>query len=181
MDHKLRTERSEKGSSVAWFKLAELISRGEKEKALNLYRLLSHSFEERAYSLQIEGDILWSFEDKDALERYKSAAFLYKKEKNLVSAAAIYEHLLTLDTDNVENLSHLLKLYVQLNWEEKFKDAFSFLVGLFDVKAISQDVLREKVLELSKEVRSSIPFNENLFRTMSGLLEEKVPELAEEL
>jgi hypothetical protein len=43
-----------KTACVAWFKLADLITRKEKEKALNLYRLLSHSFEDRAYALQVE-------------------------------------------------------------------------------------------------------------------------------
>jgi tetratricopeptide (TPR) repeat protein len=144
----------EKGTSVAWFKLAELISRGEKEKALNLYRLLSHSFEEKAYALQVEGDILWSFEDKEAVERYKHAAFLYKKEKNLVAAAGVYEHLLTLDPGNVDNMFHLLKLYAQLNWAEKFKEGFMFLKKMLESKNVSEDRVREgaqKVMEILEE------------------------------
>ena len=128
-----------RGSSIAWFKLAELISRGEKEKALNLYRLLSHSFEERAYILQLEGDILWAFEDKEAVERYKQAAFLYQKEQRTISAAAIYEHLLTLQPQNYEYLCNAIMLYAQIGWVEKIKYSFSSLFDLFEESVISQE------------------------------------------
>lgn len=150
----MKQKPKEKGISVAWFKLAELISRGEKEKALNLYRLLSHSFEEKAYALQVEGDILWSFEDQEAVDRYKHAAFLYKKEKNLVAAAGVYEHLLTLDPGNVDNMFHLLKLYAQLNWSGKFKEGFMFLKKMLDSKNVSFDRVREgaeNIMEILEE------------------------------
>ena len=150
----MKQEPKEKGTSVAWFKLAELISRGEKEKALNLYRLLSHSFEEKAYALQVEGDILWSFEDQEAVDRYKHAAFLYKKEKNLVAAAGIYEHLLTLDPGNVDNMFHLLKLCAKLNWAEKFRDGFMFLKKMLESKNISDERVREgaeEIMEILEE------------------------------
>ena len=115
-------------ASVAWFRLAELVDRGEKEKALNLYRLLSHSFEDRAYALQVEGDILWSFEDKEALNKYKQSAFLYRKEQKLTAAIAIYEHLFTVEPDNKDVLRHLLEFYIQIDWMDKVEDRFSIVV-----------------------------------------------------
>ena len=114
-------------ASVAWFRLSELVARGEKEKALNLYRLLSHSFEDRAYALQVEGDILWSFEDKDALEKYKQSAFLYKKEQKIASAISIYEHLFTVEPDNKDVLRHLLEFYIQIDWIDKVDDRFAIV------------------------------------------------------
>lgn len=108
-------------TNVAWFKLAELIARKEREKALNVYRLLSHSLEDKAYALQIEGDILKSFDAKDAAEKYQQAAFLYKKEQRWVNAIGIYEHLLSRDNNNLEFLATVVDLYAKINWEEKCK------------------------------------------------------------
>lgn len=134
-----------KGSSIAWFKLAELIARGEKEKALNLYRLLSHSFDEQAYVLQLEGDILWAFDDRDAAERYRQAAFLYRKEQKVVAAAAVYEHLLTLEPKNYEYLSHAIISYAKLRWIEKIKHHLNFLFGLLEIDEVSEDQVWEVV------------------------------------
>ncbi len=108
-------------TNIAWFKLAELIARKEREKALNVYRLLSHSLEDKAYALQIEGDILKSFDVRDATEKYQQAAFLYKKEKRWVNALGIYEHLLSRDQNNLDFIATLVDLYIKLDWEEKCK------------------------------------------------------------
>lgn len=139
-----------KESSVAWFKLAELISRGEKEKALNLYRLLAHSFDDRAYVLQIEGDILWAFEDDAAVERYNHAALLYKKEQKTVSAIALYEHLITLQPSNHEYLCNLIELYAKLDWREKLKDRFRVLLDLLEDDMVSRD-------EVSQTIKKILP------------------------
>lgn len=111
--------KSTQETTLAWFKLAELIARKEREKALNVYRLLSHSLEDKAYALQIEGDILRSFNAHDATEKYQQAAFLYKQEQRLVNAVGIYEHLLNKDKLNLEFLIILVDLYAKLDWQEK--------------------------------------------------------------
>ncbi len=155
MKHLLNEEKSKifsnsesKTSCVAWFKLSELITRKEKEKALSLYRLLSHSLEDKAYALQVEGDILWSLEDKDALEKYTQAAYLYKKEKNLASATAVYEHLLTLQPHEFDYLSKLIIFYALLSWTEKFEERYLLLLDEFD-----QGMARlDQVFDLSKRV-----------------------------
>jgi len=141
-------------SSLAWFKLAELVTRGEKEKALNFYRLLSHSFEEKAYALQLEGDLLWALKDGEALEKYEQAAFLYKKEKKLICAVAIYEHLLTLEPENSDFLVAAIKYYVSLDWPSKFNERFMNLINLFEQKIITEDFILnsvERILDLAKE------------------------------
>lgn len=118
-------------TNIAWFKLAELIARKEREKALNVYRLLSHSLEDKAYALQIEGDILRSFDVRDATEKYQQAAFLYKKEQRWVNALGIYEHLLSRDKNNIDFLITIIDLYARLDWEEKcvkrIEEMFSLL------------------------------------------------------
>lgn len=124
---------------IAWFKLAELVSRREKEKALSLYRLISHSFSDKAYILQVEGDILWSLEDRNALEKYSQAAYLYKKEKNLLSAAAIYEHVFSLTPTDYNNLKSLVLIYFFLCWPEKFEEKYSVLLSLIDNKVVAEE------------------------------------------
>jgi len=173
--------------SVAWFKLAELVSRGEKEKALNLFRLLSHSFEERAYSLQLEGDILWAFEDKDAVERYKQAAFLYKKEQKIMASIAVYEHLFTLEPRNYEFVSSLVKLYAQVNWPEKFKDRFKILLDLMESNEASREAIRRVVEEVESIFSQNKSENKKGtkrdltkgYKALKNLLKDRVPELAE--
>lgn len=134
-------------SCIAWFKLAELVTRKEKEKVLGLYRLLSHSFD-KAYSLQVEGDILLALEDEQATQKYKEAAFLYKKEENLFCAAAIYEHLFTIEPKNYDYLSKLIALYVLLQWPEKFEQRYRLLISFLD----KDPALFDYVLDLSKRV-----------------------------
>lgn len=118
-------------TSVAWYKLADLIARGEREKALSIYRLLAHSLENKAYALQLEGDILWSFDDPGAYEKYKQAAFLYKKEKRWIDAIAVCEHLLNNDPNNQELLSMLCCFYAVIDWHDRFEQTMNRLKTLF--------------------------------------------------
>lgn len=124
-------------SSVAWFKLAELIMRREREKALSVYRLLSHSFENRAYALQLEGDILWYLDDKNCTEKYKEAALLYQKEKAWYDAIAVYEHLHTIVSSS-DHLTILLRYYTLVDWPEKATAIFVELKQLMNDKKIDE-------------------------------------------
>ncbi len=99
--------------NVAWFKLAEFVSRGEKERALNLYRLLVHSFENKAFAYQLEGDLLWSFADEQAIEKYTNAAQIYAFEQRLTEAALLYEQVLSIKSIRSIRLL-LIELYLQL-------------------------------------------------------------------
>lgn len=100
--------------SIAWFKLAECVSRREKERALGVYRLLSHSFENPAVGYQLEGDILLAFNDHvGAIKLYEMAAQFYCERKELRQATAVYDHLFTLTT-NQEYVEKIIALYAQL-------------------------------------------------------------------
>lgn len=117
--------------NVAWFKLAECVSRGEKEKALGVYRLLSHSLDDAAFASQLAGDILCSFDDSlGAIPHYREAAYLYQKDNRLLEAAAVYEHLLTLMADKYENLVMLVDLYRKLNLMPKVEKYLDMLFAL---------------------------------------------------
>jgi tetratricopeptide (TPR) repeat protein len=143
----------QKAKNVAWFKLADLIARGEREKALNVFRLLSHSLPDRAYALQVEGDLLWHLdEDQASTEKYKQAAFLYQKEKRWVDAIAIYEHLLTINPTAPQLLGALLVLYAMLDWPERFQDRLTALISLFEQKQIDQAVLVNAIRDVVEQV-----------------------------
>lgn len=98
--------------NVAWFKLAECVSRGEKERALGVYRLLAHSLHDSGFARQLQGDIFVAFNDAPgALEHYQAAADLYQKDGRFTQAAAVYEHLLTLVPTQLSYVEKLVQLY----------------------------------------------------------------------
>lgn len=107
----MKQHQSEK-YTIAWFKIADYVSRGEKERALGMYRLLSHSIHDAALKIQLEGDILWSFGDPQALEKYEQTADQYKKEGRHLEACAVYEHILLLN-NNHPCREELLSLYME--------------------------------------------------------------------
>lgn len=98
--------------TIAWFKLADCISRGEKERALGVYRLLAHSFDDPALAMQLEGDIHYAFQDQPrAVEKYREAAQLYCQQERLLDAASMYELLIDLEADKRPAISMLIDLY----------------------------------------------------------------------
>lgn len=92
--------------TIAWFKLAECVAKGEKEKAFGVYRLLKHSLEDQAYAYQLEGDLLSAFGDEKAAEKYAHAARLYYHNNQHKEAVALYEELILLTP-------HEVPLYLQ--------------------------------------------------------------------
>jgi hypothetical protein len=105
--------------NIAWFKLAECIARGEKERALGVYRLLSHSLGDIAFANQLEGDILLFFNDINAIQKYNQAAHLYVQDARILQAAAVYEHLIELDPEDTASRKLLIDLYKQVDFFEK--------------------------------------------------------------
>lgn len=102
--------------NIAWFKLAEFVSRGEKERALGIYRLLVHSFNDKALAAQLAGDLFLAFNDhKEACVRYTHAAELYVLEGRIRQAAAVFEHLIALHPSSHEYIRTIFRLYIQLN------------------------------------------------------------------
>ena len=97
--------------NVAWFKLADFIAKGEKERALSIHRLLMHSVQDVAIAYQLEGDILLAFDDDAALDRYHVAANLYKKAGKMKQAISVYEHVSAI----LDTFSKLAKICLQRN------------------------------------------------------------------
>jgi len=102
--------------TIAWFKIAECVSRGEKERALGVYRLLSYSFNDNAVARQLEADIYFSFGDKNhAIPLYYTAMELYQKSNRLLEAAAVGEHLVIMRPDEIALRRELIKLHSALD------------------------------------------------------------------
>ncbi len=104
--------------SVAWFRLAECINRGEKERALNLYRLLTHSFHDPAFIKKLEADIIATFDKELAVKEYMHAAHVYCKRGDAKEAVLIYQLLvdLFLQTHKITKVTELLdQLHEQLD------------------------------------------------------------------
>jgi len=106
--------------TIAWFKLAECVSRGEKERAFGVYRLLSHSIENHAFACQLQGDLYFSFDDvESAIGKYCDAAHLYEAEDRFLEAAAVYENLLSLKPTNERYRERIIVLYQRLHIPSK--------------------------------------------------------------
>lgn len=120
--------------TVAWFKLAECVAKGEKEKAFGVYRLLMHSLEDKAYAHQLEGDLLGAFHDERALEKYEHAAQLYVTNHRPKEAIALYEELVIMNLDNTRAMHCLLELYNKHKKPEHYAAKIIRLAQLFVAK-----------------------------------------------
>ncbi len=108
--------------TIAWFKLSECIARGEKERALGMYRLLAHSLDNSAFAKQLEGDILLFFDDRQAHEKYHEAIKLYLGKQRFLEAAMIYEHLLSIGIEPTSDYyADLVEWYTAAHVYDKVK------------------------------------------------------------
>jgi len=132
--------------NIAWFKLADCVARGEKERALGVFRLLSHSFDDPALARQLHGDLLLSFRDERAQEKYEEAALLYEDDNRLLEAAAVYEHLVSLKPEYILYREKLIQLYQLLSITSKVQE----YVGNFVEHLLGNDDWN-KAIEVVKE------------------------------
>ena len=89
-------------ASIAWFKLAELVTRGERERAFNIYRLLIHSLNDDAYAAQLKGDLWYAFNEYErARESYYHAAAWYDCSDRPYQAAFVYERLAVVEYNSL--------------------------------------------------------------------------------
>lgn len=103
---------SSNNHTVAWFKLAQCVTKGQKERALGIFKLLSHSLNDKAFVHQLEGDIFLAFSDPSAAATsYAQAAKMYQQENRLLEAALIYDHLTVLQPMEQSHRASALTLY----------------------------------------------------------------------
>jgi hypothetical protein len=115
--------------SVAWFKLTEFVIRGEKERALSLYRLLVHAFEDKALAYQLEADLLLLFGDEAAIDKYLHAAVLFAQNERLIDAITIYEYVLALKPALRSVRMMLIELYMQRDHQESITHHLNYLIN----------------------------------------------------
>lgn len=121
--------------TIAWFKIADCVSRGEKERALGVYRLLSHSFNDNAVARQLEADIYLSFGENDqAITLYQQAMEGYIKSQRFLEAASVGEHLVVLQPDETSLHRKLIQLYLALGMVTKVQAHIQALVDVFGQK-----------------------------------------------
>lgn len=102
-------------SCIAWFKLAQFIERGERERALGMFRLLTHAVAQQAFTNQLEGDLLLAFDNLDqAREQYIKATQLYAHESDYNSAISIFEHLLRNNLLVDAMIPAMIRIYAKL-------------------------------------------------------------------
>jgi len=108
--------------TIAWFRIAECVSRGEKERALGVYRLLSHSFNDNAVARQLEADIHLSFGEQElAIPLYQQAMESYQKSQRFLEAVAVCEHLIAMHSADVIWRREAIKLYKMLDNTSKMQ------------------------------------------------------------
>jgi hypothetical protein len=138
----------ERQESVAWFKLAEFIERGEKERALGIYKLLALSINNEAFTYQLEGDILLAFEDTAAKEKYLQAAEYYLKQNNVAAAVGTLNHLVLLDPKETSNWILLTKIYLE-NYLDRINRHLRNLINYKQIECAKNCVV-EAVLKHKK-------------------------------
>lgn len=126
--------------NIAWFKLADFVARGEKERALSVHRLLMHSVPDVALTYQLEGDILLAFDDDAALDRYHIAANLYKKSLKFQQAISVYEHV-SLFKEDEKIFEALLDMYVLIKHKTGMFETFSRVAKLLLQKQKSESLI----------------------------------------
>jgi len=122
----MKHEMAEK-ASIAWFKLAECIERGEKERAFNLHRLLMHSHGDEPYRKKLEADLLLFFDKNSSLDYYFQAAALYRSAGQHNEVVFLYEHVVKIFPDVVELYMPLVEFCQANGW---FKKALRYVEEL---------------------------------------------------
>ncbi|HLW73118.1 MAG TPA: hypothetical protein VKR54_03645 [Candidatus Babeliales bacterium] len=136
--------------TIAWFKIAECVSRGEKERALGVYRLLSHSFNDNAIARQLEADIYCSFgEIEQAFPLYQQAMEWYTKSDRFLEAAAVGEHLVVMRSADISLRRDMVQLYLSLGMITKIREHIHVLVELFGQKQQWYDV-KNMIIECAR-------------------------------
>lgn len=133
--------------NLAWFKLSEFISRGEKERAFSIYKVLILAFDNKAFCLLVEGDLHANFhENQEALSKYLEAARLYESEQDTFLQSIAYESIVKV-SKSLNYWKKLLELYQLIGYKRKI---------LFALKTIFYISLENKSEAEAKEALDQV-------------------------
>ncbi len=143
--------------SIAWFKLAECVERGDRERAFSLFRLLVHSMNDQPFLKKLEADIWSAFDGTMSEELYRQSAQLYKIAGNYSESLLIYELLTIQYPGSLDHCQQAIGLCDQLGLDKK-KQQF--------VKRLSEALLKtgdvEKSLKIFQSIESSYKNREQI-------------------
>ncbi len=139
--------------NIAWFKLADFVARGEKERALTVLRLLMHSISDEALTYQLEGDILRAFQDFSAIDRYHTAAHLYQKLGKFQQAISSHQYAITFQ-ENEKTLYALLNMHIMFEHKPGITSSFSKMAQ-YVIATQSSDYL----IELTNSIAEPLSLN----------------------
>lgn len=153
----------EETQSLAWFKLAEFVGRGEKERALSLFRLLTHSLSDKAFIKKLQAEILASFDDIQASYEYIQSAYLYSHDGQTIEAVSIYQHLFLENPESVEYIEKIISLFKELDNQKKVIVYQKKLCSLFlQKKQVGKAVVVFEVMQNSLDDLQKLMFEKDI-------------------
>jgi hypothetical protein len=146
--------------NLAWFKLFEFISRGEKERAFGVYKVLMLAFDSKPFCLLVEGDLHATFdENSEAIQKYLEAAKLYEENQETFLASVAYESVIKISSKAIY-WKKLLQLYKEIDYQPKVVRALKNIF-LLHLKNKNEPEAKEILLNL-KELGNCMEEEESL-------------------
>lgn len=110
--------------SIGWFRLHEAILKNEHERAFLNYKLLMHSFTNKGYQMQIQGELHLLFSETELALKYFYESFLfYFYSKDYIPALLLYFKIKELKTDIIPEFIQLKEI---INNQKKKYILFEF-------------------------------------------------------
>lgn len=153
----------EQKQTVAWFKLHQFIVRGEKEKALSIYKLLSLSIDNEAFNYKLEGDLLRAFDDnKNAITRYIYSAISHCKDGQFDEALEVCSLVSPHDIEDFQLLLKFTRILLLCNSTHRAKQCLekaqdiiiteNHLSKLSDLLVFTRNVSDDLLLETASSI-----------------------------
>lgn len=145
-----------KTSEMSWFRLAEAITKNEREKAFFTYRLLSHSLLSDAFKYHIVGDMHYAFnETSSALYSYQKAFHLYYEKKEFSFAYYMVIKMLSMTSGIADYINILNSEDHHMSLYEPFIDD---IIVLLEAKKIikERNSLPKNTMQRLKKIAETV-------------------------
>ncbi len=137
--------------SIAWFKLAECVRRGEKERALSVYKLLVHSLRDEAVAMQLKGDIYAIFNmPTQAVQAYQEAARLFERAGRKFQAVYAHECVVAHEPRCYHSFYVLVAWYASIGVHSR-----AYVVARYLIQALIEAGYISRAYEALQECTSS--------------------------
>lgn len=133
-------ETIERNSSIAWFKLSELVRRGERERALFVLRLLSHSIADKAFVALLEAELLHMLNDHRAKASCKKAIEMYHENQKYDSLMLAYSCYMNWWPDSKERIEECAEVCKSLQDEGARLTGFKLVISWYIKNALWEEL-----------------------------------------